>query len=343
MRILQMNNINEIASIYANDLVRRGHAVTVYEPNLRGGLAPLPVKLALMPERIFGLRHIIGSLNPNHYDIVHIHWASYGAIGLVSRLPFIVHCHGTDVRDRLNQPFFRQGLSLLLKRAAAVLCITPDLLPIVREVRPDVIFAPGPVDTMQFAPNGIKPQRLPDSWTILLFACLDPDKGTETAIQGIVRFVDRHPGVHVKLLDCGRLKERYRRDYGKRFEFIPLVAPNEVPHLIQEADVVVGQFLAGAMGLSELQAMSCAKPVIASFLYDEAYPTPPPLYKATSPEEVDNHLENLFQHREEAIALGNKARDWVISYHDKKALVAQLETLYESIVGHTREPDLLFS
>jgi glycosyltransferase involved in cell wall biosynthesis len=207
-----------------------------------------------------------------------------------------------------------------------------DLLPVVRQVRHDAIFSPGPVDTMQFAPDKNKSQRRSDAWTILLFARLDPEKGTETAIQGIIRFADRHPGIHVKLLNYGSLKEQYQRDYGKRFEFIPPLESHEVPHVLQEADVVVGQFLAGALGLSELQAMSCAKPVIASFLYDDAYPTPPPLCNATSPEGVDHHLEMLFQQPEEAITLGNKAREWVIEHHDEKVLVSQLDTLYESMV-----------
>src|SRR5437763_3679118 len=124
MRILHVNNINEVASIYANEQVRRGHAVTVYEPSLRGGLAPLPVKLALMPERLFDLRRIVGSLNPTHYDIVHIHWASYGVLGLVSQIPFVVHCHGDDVLV----PTFRPILAPIFRRAAAVIGITPDLM-----------------------------------------------------------------------------------------------------------------------------------------------------------------------------------------------------------------------
>ena len=343
MRILHVNDINQVASMYTSELAKRCHSVAVYEPSIKGGLAPLPVKLAFMPQRIFDLRHIIGSLNTNHYDIVHIHWASYGVLGLVSRLPFIVHCHGDDVRDRLKHPLFRQLLTTVFQRAAAVLCITPDLLPVVKTIRPDTIFSPAPIDTAQFAPDKMGHQHHSDSWTIMLFARFDPAKGTETAIQGIVRFADRHTGVHVRLLDHGPLKAEYRRRYGERFEFFPLVAADEVPRLLQSADVIVGQISFGALGLSELQAMSCAKPVIASFLFDDVYPVPPPLCKATTPEEVDEHLENLFQHREVATSLGSQARDWAISFHDKKVLVAQLEALYKSILGCTSEPDVLFS
>jgi glycosyltransferase involved in cell wall biosynthesis len=332
MRILHVHNINQVARIYTNELAMRGHTVTVYEPNLCGGFAPMPVKLAMMPWRIFDLRHVVPNLNPNHYDIVHVHWASYGVLGLASRIPFVVQCHGDDVLV----PTFRPVLALIFRRAAAVIGITPDLIPLIQAVRPDALFIPGPIDTELFAPLNNNEVATSRPWTILLFSRLDPKKGPEIAMKGIVRFADRHPGVRVKVLDRGTLKEGYRRRYGDRFEFIPVVPLNEVPHLLQEADVVVGQFLSGALGLSELQAMSCGKPVIASFRYEEAYPTPPPLCQARNAEEIEEQLENLYLHPEVAKELGQKAREWVINHHNNQMLAVKLETLYQTILNERK-------
>ncbi len=281
MRILYVHNINQVAETYGADLTRRGHFVKVYEPSLVGGSAPLPIKLAMMPGRVLGLHSIASALNPKHFEIAHIHWASYGILGLVSRIPFIVQCHGSDVRHRLKQPFFRTVLTSIFRRAAAVMCITPD-------------------------------------------------------IQGIARFVQRHPDVRVLVLDCGPLREKYKQLYSERFEFIPPVVQEEVPQLIWPADVIVGQFALGALGLSELQAMSCGKPVIASFRYEEAYPTPPPLCQARNAEEIEEQLENLFQHPEVAKELGQKAREWVINYHNNQMLAVRLETLYQTILNERK-------
>jgi len=332
LRILQVNQINRIAYMYADDLMQRGHDVEVYEPSFIGGFAPLPIKLALMPGRILDLRRVVGKLNQNHFDIIHIHWASYGVLGLVSKIPFIVHCHGSDVRDRLNQPLFRSVLTTILRRAAAVMCITPDLLPVVQSIRSDAIFSPAPMDTRLFTPGERSTSSSTSSWTILLFARLDPGKGVDLAIQGITCFAHRHPDVRVQLLDWGVLKEKYKQQYAQSFEFIPRVAADKVEHLIQSADVIIGQLALGALGLSEFQAMSCAKPVIASFRYQKAYPTPPPLCQATTSEEVFEHLEYLFQHPEEGISLGRKSREWVIENHDHRILGRRLESLYESIL-----------
>src|SRR5689334_14771279 len=127
MRILQVNNINQLATIYGSALTRRGHSVTLYEPCFRGGQAPLPIKLAMMPGRLLDMRFIVTKLNPDHFDLVHIHWASYGILGLLSKIPFIVHCHGDDVRNRLKRPLFRSILTTILRRAEVVMCCTPDL------------------------------------------------------------------------------------------------------------------------------------------------------------------------------------------------------------------------
>jgi glycosyltransferase involved in cell wall biosynthesis len=332
MRILYIHNINQVAQTYGEDLVRRGHSVSIFEPSLIGASAPLPLKVALMPQRLFNLRNVAGMLDENHYDLVHIHWASYGILGLMSRIPFVVHCHGTDVRSRLRHPLFRKMLEPFLQRAAAVLCITPDLLPVVRSVRPDALLSPAPIDTERFVPAKNIADDRRNHWTILLFARLDPEKGVDIAMEGIVRFVRRHTGVRVRLLDWGPLKVQYRLRYGHCFEFIPLVAPDEVEHLILSADVIIGQFALGALGLSEFQAMSCARPVIASFCYNDAYPTSPPICQAASASEIDERLEYLFQNPEMAKSLGRQAREWIIENHDYRILAIRLEKLYQSIL-----------
>jgi len=332
MRILQVNQINQVAYIYGDDLMLRGHEVEVCEPSFVGGLAPLPMKMALMPWRVLDMRRIMAKLNGNHFDIVHIHWASYGVFGLASRIPFIVQCHGTDVRYRLNNPLFRPILRIIFQRAAAVLCITPDLLPVVQAVRPDAIFFPGPVKTDQFIPGGNSQSSPRSSWTILLFTRLDPIKGSEIAVRGIELFIRRHPDIRVQLLDWGVLKERYKRSLSDRFEFISCVAQEEVHRLIWRADVVLGQFNLGILSFAELQAMSCAKPLICSFHYDNVYSTPPPICRASTPNEIDEQLEKLYRHPEVGVTLGQKAREWVIENYDHRILTRRLETLYGSIL-----------
>lgn len=326
MRILHVNTINQVANLYADGLNARNHVSTIYQPSMAGGMAPLPIKLAMMPGRVADLLHIAGKLNPTSFDIIHIHWATYGLVGLASRVPFVVQCHGSDVRYRLKNPVFRAALGPVFQRAAAVLCATPDLLPVVRTLRADAIYLPAPVDTEHFSPPIHRQPARP--WTVLLFSRLEAIKGSEVAVAGIGRFASRHPEVRIQLLDWGRLSAEYKRRYGHRFSFISTVAPDRVQELLWEADVVVGQFEVGALGLSELQAMSCAIPVIANYMENEEVPSSPPLFRATNPDEVDASLEHLYQHPEDGVAMGRNACNWIRRHYAVDVLAMKLESIY---------------
>src|SRR5215475_3970827 len=137
MRILHIYNLNRVAQLYCDALEQMGHTVKIFQPSLLGAHLPLSGKLALMPLRLFNLWHITGSLRPEHFDLVHIHWASYGLLGLIGRVPYVVHCHGSDVRYRLQHPVYRKILTPILQNASAVACITPELLDAVRPIRSD--------------------------------------------------------------------------------------------------------------------------------------------------------------------------------------------------------------
>ncbi|HEY1353437.1 MAG TPA: glycosyltransferase family 4 protein [Ktedonobacteraceae bacterium] len=333
MRILCVYNLNQVARSYQQDLVQLGHSVDLFEPSLAGAGAARPLKLALLGPRLFDLRRVVGALRPACYDLVHIHWAAYGLLGFASRIPVLLECHGSDVRARLHHPLHRPLLQAILRRAAAVHCITPDLLPLVQAVRPAASFFPGPVDTARFAPAyQSADSRRP--WRILLFMRLDPVKGAETAAQGILRFLGRHRAeAQVQVLDWGTLSASFKQRYAGSFTFRPRAAAHEVPHLLQQADVVVGQCQVGCFGFCELQAMSCAKAVITSFVYPQAYASPPPICQASRPEQIEAWLERLFQERGLAQEIGQRARAWVLAHHERRLLATRLEQRYRSLLS----------
>jgi glycosyltransferase involved in cell wall biosynthesis len=98
---------------------------------------PLHTKLT-----VFKIAQKIRKINP---DIVHAHYCRYPAYAaLLSHKPYIIHCHGTDIRHGIN---FWQSLSLAKSRQ--VLLSTPDLL----EILPSAVWLPNPVNLNHFKPS----------------------------------------------------------------------------------------------------------------------------------------------------------------------------------------------
>jgi glycosyltransferase involved in cell wall biosynthesis len=332
VRIIHINTINQVANMHARGLAPLGHTSEIVQPSMAGGLKPLPIKLAAMPWRMVDMVRVIPRLSPRHFDLAHIHWASYGALGLFGRIPFVVQVHGTDVRYRLAESGHRALFARISRKAGAILCTTPDLLSPVRAVCPAARYMPGPIDTALFAPP-TQPAAADRPWTVFLFTRLDPIKRADLAADGIERFMARHPEVRVRMLDWGERRAEFRQRFGERVEFLPPVAPHEVPQMLQEADVVVGQFGIGALTLSELQGMSYGLPVITSFQYGAEYSAPPPLLNAESAEQITERLEEVYASPTAAAALGARARTWVIEQHSYEEVARRLEALYAEILG----------
>ena len=116
MRIAEINDIASVASDLAAGLRARGHEVTLIRPRLVGGGLPWMVKPVVGPVRAVEWAQIIREVHEGHFDMVHIHYAYLGMLGVLGKFPYILHCHGSDVREiTLRQPFMtgaalRQGL-----------------------------------------------------------------------------------------------------------------------------------------------------------------------------------------------------------------------------------------
>jgi glycosyltransferase involved in cell wall biosynthesis len=103
------------------------------------GMLPYPLHTKLT---VFEIAQKIRKMNP---EIVHAHYCRYPAYAaLLSHKPYIIHCHGTDIRHGIN--FWQR---LCLAKSRQVLVSTPDLL----EILPDAVWLPNPVNLSCFRPS----------------------------------------------------------------------------------------------------------------------------------------------------------------------------------------------
>ncbi|MGH2608218.1 MAG: glycosyltransferase family 4 protein [Tepidiformaceae bacterium] len=307
MRIAEINDIASVASGLADGLAARGHEVTVLRPRLVGGSLPWMVKPVVGPVRAVEWAQIIREIHAGRYDAVHIHYAYLGMLGILGKFPYLLHCHGSDIRA--NTPFTRPMIERALRAADTVYYATPDLESYVRARRPDARFLPNPVDTGQFSPRS--PAR--ESRRVFVCCALTEIKGAPRLLAACRRLAREHPEIEITALAGG--------DYAAEFDLLPNVTliprmPRErLPEVINEHGVVLGQALLGAIGMAELEAMACGRPVISWYTYMHAYAEPPPVVRAVDGFDIAAAVVRFVENADQREAVGEAGRAWVERFH----------------------------
>lgn len=178
---------------------------------------PLHTKLT-----VFNIAIKIRKINP---DIVHVHYCRYPAYAaLLSCDPFIIHCHGTDIRHGIN---FWQSLSLAKSRQ--VLVSTPDLL----KILPNAVWLPNPINLDYF-----KPLREHDGNKVLYYPQWYEN------IENELDTVCRELGY--------LLTVKKKRD----------IQYKEMPYFLNQFDLYVDRFTIKSYSKTALEAMACNLAVI---------------------------------------------------------------------------------
>jgi glycosyltransferase involved in cell wall biosynthesis len=184
------------------------------------------------------------------------------------------------------------------------------------------IYLPHPVDTDDYRPieTEVYEKR------ILCWTKLDMSKG----IDIIFKVAERLFEYQFDIPYVGSNKEYYKTIKPENVHLIPPQTSKEIPKLISKYPLVLGQFLLGLMGLSELEAMSCGKPLIAYWdrQYDSFYEEPCPIISSGNVRDIVNSIE---------LNLGNKnlgmlSREWTIRNHSTPEVIDKLIKIYNEVL-----------
>ncbi len=325
MKIIHVREIANVASTLVDGLRCLGHEAEL-EP-MRGRRSEGALEVTGIPARLLEARRINGYIRRRQFDVVHLHWAYMGWMGILGRYPYFLHCHGSDLRRNLRWPVLGRLTRSALKRAARVFYSTPDLAPLLSPLRPDAVFIPNPINLDRFQPLSARNGR---DARILMMSRLDEKKGIETA-AAIVDEARRHnPAIQVDAFEWGTLKSR---PLGDGFNLIRRVPFGQMPALLGGYDILVGQFKLGAIGMSELEAMACGKPVIAYFNYPEVYDEPPPIVSTRDAKDGAAALLRLLEDRQMRKEMGEKGRAWVEAHHGHVEVARLVERHYREALG----------
>jgi len=327
MRIVHVREISNVAATLVEGLNRLGHQVTLKPMRTRGSETPVPKRLLLLPDRMREAVEVNRCIHRNRFDVVHLHWAYMGWMGIVGRYPYFLHCHGSDLRRNLRWPLLGWLTRRALGNAQRVFYSTPDLKAIATRVRQDSVFIPNPINLELFRPmkpsNGTGPR-------ILLISRFERVKGPESAVAIIREFKRREPSVQVDAFDWGVAKSEFA--VPGLMNLMPMVPYRGMPALLSRYHVVVGQFKLGIVSMSELEAMACGKPVISHFAYPEVYNEPPPVFSTRDIHEGADILSRLVSDKKMRKEAGEKGRAWVERHHDFVEVAKLVEQQYREVL-----------
>lgn len=323
LAIVHVNDIAWVASTLQAAQRRRGYAADLIDPPKPGASLRWPWKILSVAMRVPILVGTAVHIRRRSYAIVHVHYATQALPALLSRRPFVVHCHGTDIRGMVQGSLRHRALRLMLRPAALVLYATPDLAPEARMLSVDATFLPNPIDVTAFVPSAARSQDL------LVGVRLDAVKGAETAIAAIESLLQERPATTVTVVASGPLLPAARARLAGRVMFVEPLRHPDMPGLLASHRVALGQFRLGILSQFELESMACGTPVVATFRYPEIYDEPPPLVEADEPEAIARAVARLLDDPERRERLARDGRAWVIAHHDSDGIAARLDRLYQ--------------
>ena len=318
-----MNNIANVPVTLAKGLECEGDDVEVITLRLIGSQQPTWVKVLLLPWRWQEIIELNRRIIAGAFDVVHLHYAYLGWAGFQGDYDYFLHCHGTDVRFGLYDLVRRSVTVRSICQAKRVFYSTPDLKEHVTAVRSDAVWLPNPVDTEQFCPL---PRAEEGRRRVLFISAMSRVKGVDKAFELIDLLRLEAPDVELAVFGFGDRLRRYARWPG--VTVLPPVPHADMPEVINGFDVVVGQLHLGILSMSELEAMSCGKPVVGQFHYPECYEEQPPMLTGETPEEWAAGILRLLDSGEERAALGERARRWVVKHHDYRRVAHVLREFY---------------
>jgi glycosyltransferase involved in cell wall biosynthesis len=287
-------------------------------------------------------------------DVVEAHdWCGPSA-GLRLERPLSVRCHGAatyfaHLLDERVRPSVRWTETLALRQASDVVAVsrfTADLTRRLFRLRSEVGVIPNGIDAAQFAPA--EPEEI-EPETILYFGTLARKKGVLDLCRIFSLVAERRP--HARLLFVGRddrdartgspstmalCREALSSDARARVEFLGAQPHDRVQEYVRRASLCVFPSYAEAFPLAWLEAMACAKPVVA---YDTGWAREVVregesgvLVPAGDVEAFARTIEELLSDEDARLRLGRAARARVEARFTSANVARQSVERYEQLL-----------
>ena len=340
MREIQ-HGVKVVRARYGPDALERvGYTGALRQPMRATLLAPL-----MLPPFIARLWSVAAKeaekFNPH---VVHAHWWMPGG-WIASRLglPYVITCHGTDVR-LLETSYWRALAAPVMRRAAAITTVSEFLADDIRRVFPEaarkIMVTPMPLDIERFARGADAAKVSPPR--VLFAGNLIASKGVDVLIDAIALLRDRGVSCQLRIIGAGPEESKLhalaaQHALGDAVTWSPFISQHELPAEFGEATVtaLVSRGQAEGLGLVLAEALLAGSAVVGTaaggipeVVVDEQTGL---IAKDGDAADLARQLERLLtdrELRERTIASG---RDRIRSRHAPVAAAERFIALYKEV------------
>jgi len=291
------------------ELVARGHTVERAVLDTRAGGRRRYLEL---------LRRTVRAARP---EVVYAHFLVPS--GLVAALaggaPLVVTAHGRDVRNVGELPGIAAATRLVVRRAAAVVCVSEylrrELETKIPEARGKTEVVSSGVDVERFVPTPA-PEGPPR------FLCVGSLEERKNVVRLAAAFARLGDGT---LTFAGDGSQRPRLEGRAGVRLLGRVRHDEVPGLLAESSVLCQPSLLEPLGQSLLEGMAAGRPVVATRIGGPPELVPAGAGVLVDPLDVDALEEGL--RRAAALPCPNEAGRAAAALHDVRLQAGRIEAI----------------
>lgn len=280
-------------------------------------------------------------------DIVHAHWWPAAAVALLARMwqhrPIVMTLHGTDVQFAVSHPLLRRIARWVVRRVDHVISVSPRLIQQAQRDISSIASATVIPDMVPELPALFDvSHEYPQTGAVLWVGRLIPVKNIPWLIESIRPFLNQHPTAHLTLVGDGNEYQRIVRlivQYGlsRRVTLQGSVPHQNLRSYFQHADIVVLPSQQEGFGVSAVEGMASARPVVvtrtcgmADMIHDKETGM---VISSQAGNELVAALEYLCADYSRAQAIGQWARDVIRRQLDPARLTQQLRDVYIQATG----------
>jgi len=285
-------------------------------------------------DKTFG---VLGRVYKAKGDVFHVHFAlqdAYLTCRFKKKKQVIVHAHGSDVRSTIRSKKWGWMTRYSIEHATRLLVSAPDVLEKARQLRPDVIYIPIPVDLAQFTVK----QPVEHDKVVLFHPYLNESRGTQVVIHAFSFLQKKHPEKFMLRL-LGKPDNYVRwllQNLNlKDVELIESVEHEKMVSLYQQADVIISDMRYGAMPTTSIEAMACGKPLVQYIkpaVYGDEIEFPPVFaVKETTPVALFDVLDQFVND----VPRSSEYRRYVEKNHNAKRVAKTIGTIYHEVVPYS--------